>query len=136
MIFRNYLILDRNSPLKTIIFCLTISSLIRDQKPLGISINNNLSSEEHMTTLCKNHNKKLHAPRISPNISTDKNPVLMKAFITRQFNYCPFVWMCISRSLNKNTNSLHERTLKLEYFDKTSTFTGLLLKDKAFTVSP
>ena len=33
-----------------------------------------------------------------------KNGILMNAFFTRQFNYCPAIWMCHSCSLNNKIN--------------------------------
>ena len=35
--------------------------------------------------------------------------ILMKSFITLQFNYCPIVLMCHSTSLNNKVNHIHVR---------------------------
>ena len=58
----------------------------------------------------------------------------MKAFVTSQFNYCPLVWMCHSRTLNNKINYLHERALRIAYNDKVSTFQELLNQDKSVTI--
>ena len=58
-----------------------------------------------------------------------KRRTLMNAFFKSQFNYCPLIWMCCNRSLNKKTDLLHERSLRIVYSDKTSDFNGLLEKD-------
>ena len=58
----------------------------------------------------------------------------MKLFITSQFNYCPIVWMCHSRSLNNKVNHIHERALRIVYQDFQSRFSALLVKDNSFTI--
>ena len=47
--------------------------------------------------------QKLHLSRIAKYISTDKKRVLFKSIIFSQFNYCPMVWMCHDRGLNKKS---------------------------------
>ena len=51
-----------------------------------------------------------------------------------QFNYCPLIWMCHSRELNRKINKLHERALRIVYNDRDLTFEQLLEKDKSFTI--
>ena len=67
-------------------------------------------------------------------MSFDKKRILLKAFITSQFNYCPLVWMCHSRGLNNRINNLHERALRIAYQDKKSDFETLLKNDKSVTI--
>ena len=43
--------------------------------------------------------------------------MLMKAFITPQFSYCPLVSMFQSRNTENKANKMHERALKLPYYD-------------------
>ena len=102
---------------------------------LGIKIDSNLNFEEHVSTLCRKANQKLHAlARISKYIGPPKRRIIMKAFVTSQFNYCPLVWMCHSRTLNNKINYLHERALRIAYNDKVSTFQELLNQDKSVTI--
>ena len=63
-----------------------------------------------------------------------KRKVLMKAFITSQFSYCPLIWMLHSRTLNNRINNIHERALRLTYKDNKSSFKQLLEKDHSVTV--
>ena len=65
-----------------------------------------------------------------------KRKVLMKAFITSQFSYCPLIWMLHSRTLNNRINNIHERALRLTYKDNKSSFKQLLEKDHSVTVHP
>ena len=67
-------------------------------------------------------------------MDSSKKRIIRKAFITSHFSYCPLVWMFHCRELNNKINRIHERSLKLEYFDKTSTFQELLGKDKSISV--
>ena len=57
---------------------------------LDVKIDKNLNFTEHVTKLCKKGSQKLHAlARISKYLSKDKLKILMKSFVTSQFNYCP-----------------------------------------------
>ena len=63
-----------------------------------------------------------------------KRKVLMKAFFTFQFSYCPLIWMFHSRTLNNRVNNIDERALRLTYKDNQSSFKELLEKDHSVTV--
>ena len=58
----------------------------------------------------------------------------MRAFITSQSQYCPFIWMFHSRQLNKKINKIQERALRIIYKDAESTYSELLEKDCAVTI--
>ena len=104
-------------------------------KLLGVKVDNKLSFEPHLILECKKVSQKLHAlARVSNFISKNYLRVIMNAFIMPQFSYCPLVWMCHSRTLNKKINKLHERTLGLAYDDGQSTFEELLNIDKSITI--
>ena len=104
-------------------------------KLLGVKIDQNLNFNEHVTNLLKKGNQKLHAlMRISKFLSEDKLKLIMKTFIESQFNYCPLLWMCHSRTLNNKINKLHERALRVVYNNDDLTFQELLEKDNSFTI--
>ena len=67
-------------------------------------------------------------------MSIKQRTVLMKSFIKSQFGYCPLIWMFHGRGVNKEINHLHERSLRIIYKDKNSSFTELLKKDNSFSV--
>ena len=107
----------------------------KEQKLLGIKFDSSLSFKGHITSLCKKASQKLHAlARIVNYMGLPKRKVLMKAFITSQFSYCPIIWMFHSRTLNNRINNIHERALRLTYKDKQSSFKELLEKDHSVTV--
>ena len=57
---------------------------------LGIQIDDKLNFNEHGSKLCKKGYQKLHAlARISKFLNKDKLKLIMKTFITSQFNYAP-----------------------------------------------
>ena len=100
------------------------------QKLLGVSIDKKLRFNDHVSNLCNKASQKLNAlARFVPYMEVAKKRVLMKAFISSQFNYCPLVWMLHSRSLNKRINRIHERSLRMVYNDYESSFELLLEKD-------
>ena len=103
-------------------------------KLLGVTVDSDLKFDIHVNNLCKKATQKLNAlARISGYMDSSKKTI-MKAFITSHFSYCPLVWMFHSRELNNKINRIHERSLRLVYSDKTSTFQELLDKDKSVSV--
>ena len=61
-------------------------------KLLGIHLNNDLNFDYHVNQLCKKASKKLHAlARIAKYMEINKRRMLMKAFVSSQFSYCPLI---------------------------------------------
>ena len=104
------------------------------EKLLGVRIDNKLTFEDHIRTLCKKVSNKLYAlSRISHLLDQEILRILMRAFIYSQFQYCKLAWMFHSRKLNNNINKLHERVLRITYKDQNSSFESLLKKDSSTT---
>ena len=102
---------------------------------LGVTIDSKLNFKEHILSLCKKANRKLHAlSRVSKYMTLNKRRILMKSFIISQFNYCPLIWMMHNRGLNNKINHIHERALRIVYDDHSSSFDDLLNKDKSVTI--
>ena len=76
------------------------------------------------TWACKTRGRarqKLQAlARLSNVTSCQQRKIIMNAFISSQFNCCPSIWMCHSRSLHTQINKIHERALRLVHKDDTS----------------
>ena len=101
---------------------------------LEMRIDSDLTFKEHVTSIYSKANQNLHAlTRVSKYMSLQKRCILMRSFITSQFNYYPIVWMFHSRSLNNKVNHIHERT-HIVYRDSQSSFAVLLVKDNSFTI--
>ena len=104
-------------------------------KLLGILIDKELKFEDHIRSLLKEGNGKLHALMcVSKYLTQEKLRILLKSFIESQFNYCPLIWMCHSKKMHNRINKLHERALRLVYKDKSLTFEQLLEKDSSFSI--
>ena len=67
-------------------------------------------------------------------MTIDKRKILLNLFVTAQFNYCPLIWMCHSRTLNNKINRIHERALRIVYNGYRSNFKELLEWDHSFTI--
>ena len=104
-------------------------------KLLGITFDNNLTMDDHIKNICKQASNKLYAlARISQYLNEGKRKILMKSFVTSQFNYCPILWMYCHRKSNNLINRIHERSLRLAYNDYISSFDTLLEKDNSVTI--
>ena len=55
----------------------------------------------------------------------------MESFIISQFSYFPLIWMTHRMGLNNKFNHIHERALRIVYKDFSTSFEGLLAKDKS-----
>ena len=107
----------------------------KEVKLLGITIDNELKFDRHVSDICLKANRKLSALiRMSKFLSLDKRQIVFKAFVESQFQYCPLVWMFHSRTLNNRINRLHERALRTVYGDYESSFETLLDKDGSFLI--
>ena len=105
------------------------------EKLLDIHIDNKLTFEPHVKSLCKKVSQKLNAfARIANSLKFDQRKLLLNAFITSQFSYAPVVWMFHDRKLNIHINRIHERTLRIAYQDHSLMFNELLAKDSSFKI--
>ena len=99
----------------------------KEEVILGITIDNKLTFDSHIKSICRKAGQKLSAlSRISPYLETDKKELLFKNMVKSQFSYCPLVWMFCSRNTNNLINKIQERSLRLITNDKTSSFEHLL----------
>ena len=82
--------------------------------------------------------KTIQTPRVLARSSVyktlNKRKMVMKAFITSQFSYCPLVRAFHSKRLGKKINVLHESALSITYGEKSSSFNELLEKDNNFSI--
>ena len=102
---------------------------------LGVTIDSNLTFENHINNICKRASQKLNAlARVAPYMNMQKRRIIMKSFVTSQFGYCPLIWMFHSRRLSNKINSIHERALRITYQDHISTFQELLNKDNSVSI--
>ena len=104
-------------------------------KRLWVTINSNFTIEQHINILCRKSSQKLHVLFIlTQYLSPNKKRTLFKMLVTSQFNYCPLISMCQSRTLSNRINNIHLRALRIVYQDKQSSFEELLQKDNSVSV--
>ena len=71
------------------------------EKPLGVKFDTKLTFDDHISDICKKAGRKISAlARVTPYMGIAKKCILMNAFLTSQFSYCPLVWMCHSHVNN------------------------------------
>ena len=104
-------------------------------KLLGVLIDSELKFDAHVNSLCKKASSKISAlARQCAILPFCRRKMLMNAFFSSQFSFCPLVWMFCSRAMNSKINNLHYRALRIVYRDDISTFEELLQKDRSVTV--
>ena len=112
--------------------CISNSS---EGKILGVYFDNKFSFQAHLRKICKKASRKLHAlVRLSNYMSCKQRKIIMNAFITSQFSYCPLIWMCHGKNINVQINTIHQRTLRIVYTDYTSSFEELLQKSESMCI--
>ena len=79
------------------------------EKLLGVKVDHELNSNEHVLSLCGKASQKLNA------LSHDQRRLTLNSFITSHFSYCPIVWMFHSKKLTERINHIHEKALRTIY---------------------
>ena len=99
----------------------------KQEKVLGVTIDNKLNFKTHLLNITKNANIKFKAlTRAKKYMTADKKKCIFSSFIKSQFTYCPLLWMfCTKHSIGR-INSIHERCLRLIQQNFASDFEVLL----------
>ena len=99
---------------------------------LGINVKAKLKFHVHVGIFGQKANRKLNVlAKITNYMELRKNGILMNAFFTIQFNYCPAIWMCHSRSLNNKINGFLELCQKIIHNHEVLNFEALLNKNNS-----
>ena len=99
---------------------------------LGINVKAKLKFHVHVGIFGQRANRKLNVlAKITNYMELRKNGILMNAFFTIQFNYCPAIWMCHSRSLNNKINDFLELCQKIIHKHEVLNFEALLNKNNS-----
>ena len=86
----------------------------KEEKVLGIMIDDKLTFTSHLGNTSKKANKKLHAlNRLTCYTGFEQKKIIMSSFIKPQFSYCPLLWMFYSRTSINKLNDIHEKCLRL-----------------------
>ena len=107
----------------------------KEQVLIGKTIDFNLTFESHINNISKKAIQKLNAlARVAPYTNMLKRRVIMKSFVTSQFEYCPLIWMFHSRRVNNKINCIREKALRITYQDHISAFQEVLLKYNSVSI--
>ena len=99
---------------------------------LGINIKAKIKFHVQIGIFGQKANRKLKVlAKITNYMELRKNGILMNAFFTIQFNYCPAIWMCHSRSLNNKINGFLELCQKIIHNHEVLNFEALLNKNNS-----
>ena len=131
---KSYLLLNTKSPDDVSTDGIQITSITAETL-LGITIDPELNLENYLSAICNKVSRKINAlGRIANYMPLEKRRIVMKTFIESQLNYCPLIWTFHSQTINNKINRLHERALWIVYSDFKSSFEGILMKDKSFSI--
>ena len=98
------------------------------KKLTSIIIDKHLNLNEHLTNVCKSDSRKLNELSL---LSYQQKKVVSNSFISRQFSYCPLIWMFSSiRSYSTKTN--YDKFLSKQNLVKIHTRNMLQLMIKIF----
>ena len=104
-------------------------------KLLGISIDNQLKFDTHVSNLCKQASMQLNAiSRLKQYMGRKEIEVLLNSFIYSNFNYCPLVWNFCSCKSSSKIEQIQKRCLKLLLDDNVSDYNDLLHKSNRSTM--
>ena len=131
---KSYLLLNTKIPDDVSTDGIQITSITAETL-LGITIDPELNFENYLSATCNKVSRKINAlGRIANYMPLEKRRIVMKTFIESQLNYCPLIWTFHSQTINNKINRLHERALWIVYSDFKSSFEGILMKDKSFSI--
>ena len=123
---RHFMSFGNNTENETFLFHNNLMENRKEQKIIGLTINNQLNLKSHISALSKIASQKIAAlSRLSSYLHNSEKKLIFNSIIKSQFSYCPLVWMFCSRTSNNMINKLHERSLKIILNDYSSDFNML-----------
>ena len=98
-------------------------------KLLGVTIDNKLNFEKHVSDLCRTASARLNALLRFSNILPFKAKfVLVQSFVYANFNYCPLVWHFSSSKSLMKVEKIQKRALRFLHNDTETSYDNLLSK--------
>ena len=133
------IILTKNKADNSDLDCKIGSKVIKTEqkvKLLGITIDNKLKFDEHVSGICRKASAQLNAlSRLNKFLSMEAKTILIQSFIYAHFNYCSLIWhYSSSKSINK-VEMIQKRALRFIFNDNSSSYEELLIKAKKNVMS-
>ena len=99
----------------------------KEEKILGVIIDNKLRFKSHVKNLCKKASQKIWAlSRLMNYLNESEKKMIFNALMLSQFSYCPLIWMFFSRQKSNMIYKIHERALRIVLNDHISDFETML----------
>ena len=115
---------------ETFVFKSLVMQNSKDQKILGLTINDKLTFKSHIKNLRKKTSQKIGALlKLANHLNKPQKRLVLNSIVKSQFIYCPLVWIFCSRTSNNAINKVHERALRVILNDHESDFETLLLNN-------
>ena len=119
--------LGNNTENETFLFYNILVENSKEQKILGVMIDNKLNFKSHISELRKKASQKIVAlSTLSSYLHNSEKKLIFNSIIKSQFSNCLLVWMFYSRTSNNMINKLHERSLRIILNDYSNDFNILL----------
>jgi len=127
----HFMCIGKNTENETLVINNTTLHNSKEEKILGVIIDNKLTFNSHIREICKKASQKISAlSRVSYQLNDAEKKLLFNAVVKSQFSYCPLVWMFCSRKSNNLINKIHERALRIILGDDINDFEILLQNNK------
>ena len=93
---------------------------------LGITLDNKLNFENHISSICKSANCQFNALfRLKKFLGFKERKILIESFAYPNFNCCPMVWHFCNQKSSQKVENLQKRTLQFLQNDYTSSYDDL-----------
>ena len=110
--------------------------IVPSVKLLGITIDNRLNFNEHISSICKSAANQLNAlVRLKTFLGSNERKVLVNSFVLSNFNYCPLVWFISSSTSLRKIENLHKRALRFLLNDCVNSYEQLLQKSSKASIN-
>ena len=104
-------------------------NLTASMNALGINIDDKLNFNSHVSNMCNKAGKQLNVlQQLKGSLDYASRLSIYKSFIMSNFNYCPVVCMCTSKSSLPKLENIQRRALRFVLDDYTSDYHKLLNK--------
>lgn len=104
-------------------------------KLLGLTIDNKLKFDTHITNICRNASRQLNIMyRFRGILDFKLRETVHNTFIMANFNYCPIVWHFCSKASANKMEKIQERALRFLFNDKISSYEDLLKRCDSTTL--
>ena len=129
------MILSKNTINKSFLIDNKTIESSKSVKLLRLSIDDKLNFWIHINDICKVASAKIKGlRRVRNRLNLSKAKILFNSFILSQFNYCCFVWMFCSKTLQNKINQIQKRALRIVYNEPNLNLDKLVELDKSTTI--